>query len=337
MKCCANCFGDDFLESVIKHQSQEIGNCSFCNTTNMNIVEPKELNNYFQILFNIYEEVEEGISLAKLLKNDWMLFPELIDDKVTELLEMIIDTKIEQNYSSISTKDETKILNWRDFTDELKYDNRYFPLKAPTQEDLKQLLKYVEVSNENIPVLLYRARVNEDDKLFEIKDMGKPPYRLATAGRANPVGIPYLYTASTIDTAIAEIRPHKSDSLTVATLKVNESLKLADLRNPKQTISPFMQDEDGVKEIYTDLEYLKHLGNELSKPILPKKASLEYLSSQYLCEFIKHCGFDGVIYKSSVGSGDNYAIFFEDKLEILDTQLYNVNDVNIVANKIDQQ
>lgn len=333
MKCCSNCFGDEFLDSVIKHQSKLITDCNFCGSVNVNVIEPKELNNYFEVLFSLYDEAEEGMSLSKLLQEDWVLFPQLTNDKIVELIELILEIDINQKYSPLKNKDRKKILNWEEFTNELKHDNRYFPIKAPTQEDLKQLLKYVEVSNEKIPSELYRARVNEDDKKYETKDMGSPPHLLATAGRANPVGIPYLYVASTIDTAIAEIRPHKSDSITVATIKVKDNLKLADLRSPKRTISPFMQDEDGLKEIYEDIDYLIHLGKELSKPILPKKARLEYLSSQYLCEFIKHCGFDGVIYKSSVGSGDNYAIFFKEKLEIQSTQLYSVNDVKIVANK----
>jgi hypothetical protein len=335
MKCCSNCFGDEFLESVINHRSKLISNCSFCGTENINVIEPKELNDYFQIVFNLYEEAEGGVSLANLLKEDWILFPKLSDDKILNLVELIIEVDISKNYSPPTEKDTTKILNWQEFTNELKHDNRYFPIKAPTHEDLRQLLKYVEVSDEKIPNKLYRARVNEDGKIYNSNDMGPPPHLLATAGRANPIGIPYLYVASTIDTAIAEIRPHKSDSITVATVKAKDTLKLADLRDPKKIISPFMQDENGLKEIYENMDYLIHLGDELSKPILPNKASLEYLSSQYLCEFIKHCGFDGVIYKSSVGSGDNYAIFFESKVEIVDVEHYKVEKVDVQANKVE--
>lgn len=159
--------------------------------------------------------------------------------------------------------------------------------------------------------------------------MGKPPAKISTAGRANPIGIPYLYTASNISTAIAEIRPHKGDSVTVAKFDILEPLKLADLRNPRQSISPFtLKDEDELNQIYLDLDYLCHLGEELSKPILPREAHLEYLSSQYLCELIKHCGFDGVVYKSSVGDGDNFAIFYDEKLKASEVECYQVNNVN---------
>jgi hypothetical protein len=83
-----------------------------------------------------------------------------------------------------------------------------------------------------------------------------------------------------------------------------------------------------------DLDYLCHLGEELSKPILPREAHLEYLSSQYLCELIKHCGFDGVVYKSSVGNGDNYAIFSDFKLEAIEVEVYFVDNIKITSSKI---
>ena len=125
-------------------------------------------------------------------------------------------------------------------------------------------------------------------------------------------------------------KPKKGkDGKLYAKFDILEPLKLADLRNPRQSISPFtLKDEDELNQIYLDLDYLCHLGEELSKPILPREAHLEYLSSQYLCELIKHCGFDGVVYKSSVGDGDNFAIFYDEKLKASEVECYQVNNVN---------
>ena len=53
---------------------------------------------------------------------------------------------------------------------------------------------------------------------------------------------------------------------------------------------------------------------QLSKPVLPREADLEYLPSQYLCEFVKHVGFQGITFKSSLSNGDNYALFNDDGL-----------------------
>ncbi|WP_211222764.1 RES family NAD+ phosphorylase [Paludibacterium yongneupense] len=45
-----------------------------------------------------------------------------------------------------------------------------------------------------------------EDAPYPIDKMGAPPKQLATHGRANPTGIPYLYLGSHPATAIAEIR-----------------------------------------------------------------------------------------------------------------------------------
>ena len=64
-----------------------------------------------------------------------------------------------------------------------------------------------------------------------------PPAELATAGRANPRGISYLYCATDEPTCIAEIRPWKGAKVTVAHIVVpNKKLKLVGLF--REPISP---------------------------------------------------------------------------------------------------
>lgn len=332
MNCCSNCFNDSFLETIIMRKSKALDNCDFCQVQNTPIINTKELNDIFQPLLDLYEITDEsGKPIAQLLKNDWVLFRSLDNRIATELLESIFDINFAGLFISKQNGDESKILNWKDFKAELKHDNRYFPKKAPDYDHLNELLSHIILPYGNIPQYLYRSRVNIDTEIIDIREMGKPPERISTAGRANPIGIPYLYTASNIKTAIAEIRPHKGDNITVAKFKVIESLTLVDLRNPRESISPFALEEDGLNQIFIDLDYLCHLGDELSKPILPREAHLEYLSSQYLCELIKHCGYDGVIYKSSVGDGDNYAIFTDNKIEAITTEVHNIDNISIIS------
>ena len=75
-------------------------------------------------------------------------------------------------------------------------------------------------------------------------------------------------------------------------------------------MSPFeMGDEVGVALLRGDLDFLEHLGDELTRPVLPQSAAIDYLPSQYFCEFVKNCGFDGVLYRSAVADGVNIALF----------------------------
>jgi RES domain-containing protein len=320
------------LATVIIQISVNVGICDFCQLEDTPIVSPEELNDRFQPLLDLYELTNDGgESIVNLLKKDWILFTSLDNEKATELLESIVELELHGLFTSKENENEVRISNWKDFKTELKHDNRYFPKKAPDYGHLNELLAHIILPHSDIPKYLYRSRVNIDTEIIDIEKMGKPPAKIATAGRANPIGIPYIYAASNIKTAIAEIRPHKGDNITVATFEIKEALILADLRKPRESVSPFGLDEDGVNQIFRDLDYLCHLGDELSKPILPREAHLEYLSSQYLCELIKHCGYDGVIYKSSVGDGDNYAIFSDNKIEATTTEVHIIDNINIIS------
>ncbi|WP_409482797.1 RES domain-containing protein [Arsenicicoccus dermatophilus] len=76
---------------------------------------------------------------------------------------------------------------------------------------------------------------------------------------------------------------------------------------------------------------LEALGEELTKPVLPRTAAYEYVPSQYLCEFIKNCGFDGVLYQSSVGDGVNLALFEPSEVACEDVSAYLVRKVGVTV------
>ncbi len=237
-------------------------------------------------------------------------------------------------YTPIYSKERKNIIQWENFRDELKHNNRFFPNNAPKINTIEPFGKYIGKRILKGESFFYRARIYFEMDPIDISKMGKPPVKKATNGRANPIGISYLYVASTIDTAIAEIRGNKGELVTIAKFQMNDELELADLRNPRSTISPFELDEDELELIYKNLPFLELLGKELSKPIIPREANLEYLPSQYLSELLKHIGFHGIIYKSSVSKGNNYVIFNDDRLEITDTCQYEITEVKTISNKI---
>ncbi|NLH60025.1 MAG: RES family NAD+ phosphorylase, partial [Ignavibacteriales bacterium] len=157
----------------------------------------------------------------------------------------------------------------------------------------------------------------------------------STNGRANPIGIPYLYVASDAKTAIAELRPNKGEKLTVAKFIVMEDMKFADLCDPKVSISPFqLNDDNELEQIYKNRPFLVRLSEELSKPIIPDDSKLEYLPTQYLCELVKQFGYNGIIYKSSVSKGKNLVIFNDEKLQCIECDEYRITDTEVMSEKI---
>jgi hypothetical protein len=336
MYCCSNCFSDRFLRDYFEIESDVVGRCSFCNSDNTEVLDPEDLTDVFQLLIDLYEPSDsvDAVFLHEQIQKDWYLFSELIDDgKRSQLLDKICvgSIAIGKKYVPKIPQIVDRIKQWEEFREELKHTNRYFPKKIPAleTENIGILLDSLILLKEEIPQDVHRARINKKGGTYTLAEMGRPPVEKTLNGRANPLGISYLYAASDVSTAISEVQPYKGEVVTVAKIRITGTKTFADLRNPKQTASPFELEEKALKFLYSEMPLLITLGEELSKPIIPKEAALEYLPSQYLCELIKSRSFSGVIYNSSLSKGYNIALFDDTGLEFLELKKYEVVDNNI--------
>lgn len=317
MKCCANCFGDRSLErDIIPSLSDEVGVCSYCETEGIQLVLPTHLAEHFAPLVSTYEADPAGKLLVEWMKSDWGLFdhPKMDVPGAKSLLGDIFDNgELARQKFSPSTRYRSGGLDrWEKLRHELMYTNRYFPDENLDGDRLESLLSQLRA--DHLPAVWYRARLQQDEVMYPIEKMGAPPNRVTSHGRANPPGIPYLYLGSTEETALSEVRPHTGELACVADFQIIPNLKMVDLRDPKKLISPFVfGDEDQIGAMRNDIPFLERLGQELTRPVLPQGAAIDYVPSQYLCEFIKKAGYDGVIYRSSVSNGMNLALFQPDK------------------------
>lgn len=287
-----------------------IGTCPHCGSATAKLFNPALLREHFETLIEIYAETVDGRPLLSWLKSDWALFESIDEAHATIILVEILDDGelVRKNFSPVADAQLTNFAAWGDLRAELLHVNRFFPTSGIDMERLKNLLPFLLIINRDIPLTWFRARI-QTGGIYDIAQMGAPPPAIASHGRANPAGIPYLYLATDMSTAVSEVRPHTGDKVSIATFKIEDNLKIIDLRHPRRTVSPFAVDEDDIARLRGDLEFLVGLGNELTHPVLPSTAAYNYTPSQYLCEFIKKCGFDGVMYRSSVGSGFNVALF----------------------------
>ena len=337
MFCCPNCFTHTFIKNYIKTYSKQNGKCSFCSHKgNSPLFQPELLIDLFQPLFDLYQEGTKGLSLNELLQKDWNIFSKHIDDnKQLQLISKIAadNNLLNKLFIAKLVRNKNFIHLWDDFSNELKYENRFFPKKIINIDQFSKLFKYLIILKNEIPKYVYRARKNHQSELLTISDMGKPPVDNTIDGRANPKGISYFYTASNEKTVIAEIRPYKTESICVAKFQVNPDVSLFDLRAPKSTISPFGLDGESLSYLYEYMPFLIHLGDVLSKPVLPHKKELEYLPTQYLCEMIKDNKFNGIVFKSSLEKGDNYVFFDDSFLKGINIETFVVTDISIKFNK----
>jgi hypothetical protein len=333
--CCPECFGDPGLSrDIIPSRSTGRGTCDFCGTADVDLVEPQQLAAEFETLISIYEPATAGgKTLVEWLKGDWKLFshPKMDLPHAQVLLAEILDDGdiVRKPMVPSDTYKSDGLARWGTLRDELMYKNRYFLDQALDRDRLEQLLGHLVIEIA-AGAVWYRARMLNQPAPFEIGQMGAPPNRLASHGRANPPGIPYLYLGSQPDTAVAEIRPHTGETACVADFTIPARIDVIDLCEPSKRVSPFrLADASAVGQLRADIPFLERLGEELTRPVLPSGVAIDYIPSQYLCEFIKKCGFAGVVYRSSVSTGMNLALFDPGQAVGGTVQQYDVKSVTV--------
>lgn len=346
--CCIDCFEDKTVKDFIQKNGSGRGFCDFCEENKRYCIEPHHLADLFSPLVGLYERIEnfmplemmkefEGQNIAEKLIEDWGPFSNDIPDNVESLLSEIfpcydpkeddgidLDGWVENSDMFWGADDEPSLLlekAWKEFCEEIINENRFFPQKKLDLDFLNGIPILVQDLKKG--EYLFRARKSSKKQKISPNDMGKPPAYLSQPGRANPKGIPYLYLATDYQTAIHEIRPKTTEFVTIGKFKITKELKIFDLSNPR-IYDPFLCGED-LKYIITLLSFFRMLGHELSKPIDPKVKELHYIPTQYLCEFIKHEGYDGISYKSHVGPGQNIALFNESKIKCTRSVLYSID------------
>jgi RES domain len=160
----------------------------------------------------------------------------------------------------------------------------------------------------------------------------KPLRGSAHEGRVNPRGIPCLYTASNTETAAAEVRPWLGTLVSIAQMTPVRLLRLVDCREGHDSTLDLYFEEPS--PAIREETVWRAIGRECSKPVSLDIGVAEYVPTQILAEHFKKLGYDGVAYKSKLGSGINLAVFDLDAVEVHDVRLYPVNAVSIEIGEV---
>ena len=207
----------------------------------------------------------------------------------------------------------------RDFIKEIQYNNR-----NPRDTKAIKLLDDISTNPERVlskGTVLFRCRIIKDESQigkekgfygYGAKDSFIPPSKLTKDFRANYRYIPYLYCANHPYIALIEVRPRLGACVSVATIQVNELIRVLDFTVQK-TPSKMT---DAKKNLFADLSTL------YSKPVTDDDDVLDYIPTQYIAEYAKNLGYDGIAYRSSLTP----------ELENQDTILYqNLDRYNVVV------
>ncbi|MCB9012415.1 MAG: RES family NAD+ phosphorylase [Bacteroidales bacterium] len=334
MFCCSSCFKNQEVRSTIEEIAQTSGECNYCGTKGVKLVDAREIVELFQPVLNLYEVSPQGNKmLHDVIQEEWDIFNLTSDIINLLLIDIFSDVKsissdlfnhpvINRTHNHVTT--EGLINQWESLKKEIVEKNRFF---LESVIELELLEKYLRDKSKTYKKgdLFYRGRISKKEG-FLLEELGKPLAEKASGGRANPQGIPYLYVSTDKETTLYETRATYLDYVTIGTFRLTEDISVVKLRTV-EILSPF---EENIFDKLLYQPFLKGLEDELSKPLRRFDSDLDYLPTQYLCEFIKHMGFEGVEYGSAMKKdGINLAIFDDSKFECIEKSVVEVNNIEI--------
>lgn len=347
MICCERCFKDNEIKEIIKSLGN-IGDCEVCGNRTCSIYDTNINNNlvdFFEGIIDIYtgcDDLPESFPKGDLhllkdeLNNRWNIF-NISSDKIYNLIINICSERYLVNpkifYSPIailSSNNEDylekncifKTYTWDEFKKSILYVNRFHTSIINTNV-LQIFCDYIRTPYLEGNVF-YRARI-ANEKGFKKEEMGAPPLGQASAGRINPEGISYLYLASQKEVAIHEIRAAAYDYISMAKFRLKQNIEVIDIEELDK-ISPFK--EIDYTQYAVNKNHLKTISEEIARPIRPQSTKLEYLPVQYICDYLKSQGYNGIKYKSTMcTNGYNIAIFDESLFECIEVSLIDIKEL----------
>ena len=185
----------------------------------------------------------------------------------------------------------------KEFIEEITYHNRN-PRDLKALELLNDISTNPEIKvKENEP--LYRSRVIRDmSKInkapgffgFDADSSFVPSKECARDMRANYRYIPYLYCSNHPYLSIVEVRPRLGAFVSIATIAAIEELTLLDFTS---TYKPSKM-TPAKENLFSDLSGL------YSKPVTDEDDVKDYIPTQFVAEYVKNLGYDGIVYRSSL-------------------------------------
>lgn len=324
MRACTECFKSAKWIANASPPEASAGTCEFGHNYNHRTWQTTVWVDSFLRLFAVYEietDPNHGLPLHLQIQADWEIFtfddPLLVRKFLLSVIEDEHELLAEGVNVRLRTTDEATsadhLSSWAEFSEEIRTRNRYFPQTVPDRYVLEEvLLQHAEPIQRDVP--LYRARLIEPQYVISPKEMGAPPPEKAAAGRANPVGIPYLYLSFAKETCIYETRVANHTQVAIGTFRPTRDLSVLNLADIEPPDFFDVDDTDNAAENAARRvafhRYLVALGNELRKPVRSTAQPTDYIPTQYLCELAKALRLDGVLYSSSLHpAGRNLVLF----------------------------
>ncbi|SUS05663.1 conserved hypothetical protein [uncultured Defluviicoccus sp.] len=133
--------------------------------------------------------------------------------------------------------------------------------------------------------------------------------------------------ATTKETAMSEVRPWLGSYISVGQFKILRDVLLVNCCAPYNydRIGLFFEEplpEEREKVVWA------HIDEAFSQPVSQGESTADYAPTQIMAEYFRAHGYDGIVYKSSLGSGLNVSLFDTGAAGLLNCWLYKVQKVS---------
>ena len=339
--CCRECFENEEIRSFIDANGVKVGDdwiCPRCGGGDGPKLDPDMLRERFQRVIELHyipatevtalgeDPITPEESLSELLTQDFDVFSDQLPDGGEELLDVILQGAGERYDTGQGwARQEDDLLHesvgesWSEVEAAARRLGHSLTVGGKFMGTLDEKRAFsslgrmlASAQHDLLPdVALFRARRG---KGHTGPDLGAPPAHRATAGRANLKGQPVAYVASTLETALYEVRPSIGDIVSIAEFRLKTKARICDL-TPALHCTGAFGDEDAFAVYAASVEASELrtvLGGRLASPVRSGEEDAEYLPTQFLVRMIADAGFEGVRFKSSQKGGSdsyNYVLF----------------------------
>lgn len=346
--CCVNCFRDTHIIDTIR-QTKIIGNCDFCSSRNVPVIDISKPNPVSEMILRLIQaysvsDHENAKPLKESLRDDWDIFNggcEIIQALIKALCTIEInenDDIFKRNVIIPQMYDQdfqvafgvVSGLSWKEFSEYIKYTNR-FHNEFFNKDAFSSFLSLIK-REYGIDTVFYRARICNNKIGYTEEQMYGPPKGCRQAGRINPEEIGVIYLSSDKDTILCETRANVYDYISIGEFKLKRQIKIVDLSSISK-ISPFLYDEIIIESFAINRNVFLEMSKEIAKPMRRNDSPFEYLPTQFISEFIKSQGYDGVAYESTIKKdGYNFALFDESLVECTNVETVEITGINYLTN-----
>jgi hypothetical protein len=331
MNICVDCVGNDYYKKYIKDNGKR-RKCGYCPNKNKKCIDLELLANEVDESYRAdYEPTEEyGDCPSYVISEMLGLDNEVIADNLVNILSERENRDVNQGADAFYDADRLYVAQpnlgnfgyhretWEWFCSTIKHQTRFFNQKF--LNDLNGLFKELdrfkcgnispvrEISPDDADALFYRARraANSKEEAEILNnpngELAAPPPNKSNSGRMNPKGISVFYGAYEIKTCIAELRLLVGEKAICGQFKFKKLITILDLTLLKEIDEPRYYAGDDIDNLAGLFYFLRDFASEISKPVHPNDADLEYLPTQAFSEYLNNHykrRIDAIIYSSS--------------------------------------